>query len=183
MHLCLNSTYTTKNLSTNISFTLSSGDGTKTVYAWLKDEAENISSAASDTIVLDTTAPYVVSVTPANNSVDAAVGTNISVQFSESILTSTLNTTNLSLINQSTMTAVTNGDFIISGNNVTFDPAANLSAGTAYILTISTGIKDQAGNSLSSAFQSYFVTAGSSSGGDDDDDNGTTGGDDEDPGG
>jgi hypothetical protein len=54
--------------------------------------------------------------------------------------------------------------------------------GTAYILTISTGIKDQAGNSLSSAVQSYFVTAGSSSGGDDDDDdNGTTGGDDEDP--
>lgn len=176
------STYTTKSLSVNVSFTLSSGDGTKTVYAWLKDEAENISSAASDTIVLDTTAPYVVSVTPANNSVNAAVSTNISVQFSESILTSTLNTTNLSLINQSAMTAVTNGDFIISGNNVTFDPAANLSAGTAYILTISTGIKDQAGNSLSSAVQSYFVTAGSSSGGDDDDDdNGTTGGDDEDP--
>jgi len=42
--------------SDNVSFTLSSGDGPKLVYAWFKDYMGNIVSA-SDTIVLDTTTP------------------------------------------------------------------------------------------------------------------------------
>ena len=37
--------------------TISSGDGTKTVYVWTKDAACNISGAGSDTIVLDTVGP------------------------------------------------------------------------------------------------------------------------------
>ncbi|WP_164885351.1 S8 family serine peptidase [Geovibrio thiophilus] len=174
------STYATTSFMTNVSFTLSSGDGTKTVYAWLKDEAGNLSTVAADTIVLDTTAPYVMSISPANNSTGVAAGTDISVLFSESVLSSTLTLTNLSLVNQSTMTAVTNGDIAISGNTVTFDPAADLSAGTAYILSITAGIRDQAGNSLNPATQSYFVTQTSSIGGDGDDDNGTDDGGDDD---
>ena len=47
----------TTNYSASVSFTLSSGDGTKTVYIWFKDSAGNISTSASDTIILDTTAP------------------------------------------------------------------------------------------------------------------------------
>jgi predicted outer membrane repeat protein len=39
------------------SWTLSNGDGTKTVYARVKDQASNISSPVSDTIILDTTPP------------------------------------------------------------------------------------------------------------------------------
>jgi len=41
----------------NVSFTFSSAGGTKTVYAWYKDAAGNVSATASDTIVLDLTAP------------------------------------------------------------------------------------------------------------------------------
>ncbi len=40
-----------------VNFTLSAGDGTKTVYVWLKDAAGNVSAAVSDTIILDTTVP------------------------------------------------------------------------------------------------------------------------------
>lgn len=40
-----------------LSFTLSSGDGTKTVYVKFKDEAENESTVYSDTIILDTKSP------------------------------------------------------------------------------------------------------------------------------
>lgn len=47
----------TTNYSSNVSYTLSSGDGTKTLYAWYKDAAGNVSSTYSDSIVLDTTAP------------------------------------------------------------------------------------------------------------------------------
>ncbi len=45
------------NYSGNVAFTLPSGDGIKTVYAWYKDAAGNDSSTASDTIRLDQTAP------------------------------------------------------------------------------------------------------------------------------
>jgi subtilisin family serine protease len=40
----------TTNYSANVPFALSSGSGTKTVYAWFKDAPGNISSRASDTI-------------------------------------------------------------------------------------------------------------------------------------
>jgi len=43
--------------NTNVPFTLNAGDGTKTVYAWFKDAAGNVSATMSDTIVLDQTAP------------------------------------------------------------------------------------------------------------------------------
>jgi len=50
-------TSTTSYSANNISFTLSSGDGTKTVYAWFKDAAGNISLRASDTISYATPTP------------------------------------------------------------------------------------------------------------------------------
>jgi uncharacterized alkaline shock family protein YloU len=48
-------TSTTSYSNSSVSFTLSSGDGTKTVYAWFKDAAGNVSSSVSDTITLSTT--------------------------------------------------------------------------------------------------------------------------------
>ena len=50
-------TSTTSYSNSSVPFTLSTGDGTKTVYAWFKDAAGNISATASATIVLDQTAP------------------------------------------------------------------------------------------------------------------------------
>src|SRR3989338_6695288 len=50
----------TTSYNSNVSFTLSSGNGTKTVYVWFKDAVGNISSPANATITLnqtDTTAP------------------------------------------------------------------------------------------------------------------------------
>lgn len=41
----------TTNYSANVPFVLSSGDGTKTVYAWFRDAAGNISSRASNNII------------------------------------------------------------------------------------------------------------------------------------
>ena len=43
--------------STSKSFTLSTGDGTKTVYVKFKDSVDNTSSSVSDTIILDTANP------------------------------------------------------------------------------------------------------------------------------
>src|SRR3972149_8538401 len=43
--------------TTNVSFTLSSGDGPKTLYVWFKDAAGNVSPSKSDTITLQNTIP------------------------------------------------------------------------------------------------------------------------------
>ncbi|MEK7813043.1 MAG: Ig-like domain-containing protein, partial [Candidatus Desantisbacteria bacterium] len=55
-------------------FTLSSGDGTKTVRLWCKDRAGNISPAATASIILnsnmDTTPPVVNLISPASGGVD-----------------------------------------------------------------------------------------------------------------
>jgi hypothetical protein len=46
-----------ENYATSKSWTLTAGDGTKTVYVQYKDNAGNWSSSISDTIILDTTPP------------------------------------------------------------------------------------------------------------------------------
>ena len=52
---CWTSVTSTTSYSASVSFTLSSGDGTKTVYVWFKDAAGNVSTSASDSITLSTT--------------------------------------------------------------------------------------------------------------------------------
>ncbi len=47
----------TTSFSGNVPFTLPAGNGTKTVYAWYKDGAGNVSAKASKSILLDQTAP------------------------------------------------------------------------------------------------------------------------------
>ncbi|MBI3324332.1 MAG: hypothetical protein HYZ92_03535 [Candidatus Omnitrophica bacterium] len=55
--------------ATTKSWTLTGGDGTKTVYAKFKDAAGNWSSAATDTITLDTTPPLITISSPADGAV------------------------------------------------------------------------------------------------------------------
>jgi len=67
------STYSTAEAyATTKSWTLTSGDGTKTVYAKFKDTAGNWSAAATDTIVLDTTPPQLSITSPADGAVITA---------------------------------------------------------------------------------------------------------------
>lgn len=72
------------------SFTLSTGDGTKTVYLWIKDSLDNvISSGTVDNITLDTEAPTLTYSSPADSShhntsatITGACESNIPVEFS-----------------------------------------------------------------------------------------------------
>jgi hypothetical protein len=52
--------------ATTKTWTLTTGDGTKTVYVKYKDAASNWSNPVNDTIVLDTIAPQITNITPAN---------------------------------------------------------------------------------------------------------------------
>jgi hypothetical protein len=68
------------------SWTLSTGDGVKTVYMKTKDKNDKVSNVASDTIVLDMTRPTIVSATPGINATGVWYDTPvITVTFSEEI--------------------------------------------------------------------------------------------------
>jgi hypothetical protein len=54
----------TNSYSSNVSYTLSSGDGSKTVYVWFKDSSGNISNSANDSITLDTAPPTITITSP-----------------------------------------------------------------------------------------------------------------------
>ena len=73
--------------SGSVSYTLASGDGSKTVYVWYKDAAGNVSSSASDSITLDTTAPIVTITSPTSDPYTATSST-VSLEGSSSDSTS-----------------------------------------------------------------------------------------------
>jgi hypothetical protein len=57
----------TTSYTEDISYTLSSGDGSKTIYVWYKDGSENISSSANDSITLDTIQPTIIITSPTSS--------------------------------------------------------------------------------------------------------------------
>jgi len=120
----------------------------------------------------DTTAPTVCSVYPPDNQNGVSITENISVTFSEAMNTTSV-TTNIS-------DTTCSGSFQLSYNNFsncvqmssspissnsyrtfTVDPSNNLSHSTNYKIRVTTGVKDTAGNSLSSQYEisNGFTTA------------------------
>ncbi|MCK4445094.1 MAG: hypothetical protein KAW09_11160, partial [Thermoplasmata archaeon] len=65
------------------SWTLMSGDGSKTVYYQIRDNVGLLSSTYSNEIELDTIVPMVENAIPSNGSIEVETETNISVTFSE----------------------------------------------------------------------------------------------------
>jgi len=142
--------------------------------ATVEDSAGNPITAANATFttVQETTGPTVSSVYPADNQNEVSITENISVTFSKSMNTTSV-TTNMS-------NTTCSGSFQLSSNNFssciqmssspsssnsyrtfTVDPSNNLSHSTNYKIRVTTGVKDTAGNSLSSQYEisNGFTTA------------------------
>ncbi len=51
----------------DVSYILSSGDGSKTIYVWYKDASANISNSANDSITLDTIQPTIIITSPTSS--------------------------------------------------------------------------------------------------------------------
>ncbi len=114
---------------------------------------------------VDTTAPTVSSVsTTADNQSSVSITDNISVTFSESMEPSYV-TTSTSDTNCAGSIRVSSDNFsscvrmssepASSNSNMTFtlDPHDNLTVGTTYKTRVTTGVKDTAGNSMSSQYE------------------------------
>ena len=133
---------------------------TATITIGVKDSAGN--SMGSDytwsfTTVeeSDTTPPSVSLTIPADGATDVPINATVTATFSEEIDSSTINT--------STFT-VSKGGYGISGSmsyggtTATFTPSSNLEYSATYTATITTAVKDLAGNSMSSNYSWSFTT-------------------------
>ena len=148
----------TNNLSLGITLIQVPGTGTDT---------------GGETDTTDTTAPTVSSIYPTDNQIGVSVSGNISVTFSEAMDT-TYVTTNTSDTYCAGTLRVSSNNFSTcvkmssspnssnSDKTFTVDPSDNLSYSTTYKIRVTTGVKDSAGNTLSSQYETSngFTTSG-----------------------
>ena len=135
------------------TWTLATGDGTKTVYAQFADDFGNLSPAVSDTIVLDTrvpdtTAPTTKRLTPKHKKKNVSVNTKVSFVASERLdaATVTKRTVKLTADGKKVRAMVS---YSAAKAKVVLKPAKALTAGTTYKVTISPKVTDLAGNGFS----------------------------------
>ena len=107
----------------------------------------------------DNTPPTVTSVSPLNGDTGVSTGTNINASFSEAINASTVTTTSFQL--RDAANNLIPATVSTSGNQITLDPSSSLSGSTVYAATITggaSGVKDLAGNALTSNYSWSFTT-------------------------
>ena len=110
-------------------------------------------------VTIDTVPPFVNSITPTAGATNVAIATAVNIQFSETMDASTINSTNITLKNTATSAPVAGTVTYTTVNSIgTFTPTAPLSNGTQYTVTVTTGVKDLAGNAMVSPFTSSFTT-------------------------
>ncbi|TGM95838.1 Ig-like domain-containing protein [Leptospira yasudae] len=102
----------------------------------------------------DTTAPTISFVSPEVNATGVPVNGNLSIAFSESIDCATITTASITLSNGSAVA----GTVGCAGTVATFDPTPTLAFSTMYTATVSTAVKDVAGNSLAATYTWSFTT-------------------------
>ncbi len=108
-----------------------------------------------------TTLPSVTSAYPADGAISVALSTAVSAVFSKEMDSSTINTTNFKL--GSALGLVTGSvTYDAATRTATFSAASLLANAVTYTATIGVGVKDTAGNNMSSAYVWSFTTSSSS---------------------
>src|SRR5205823_819261 len=84
---------------------------------------------------------------------------HLTATFSEAVQSSTINTNTFDV--KDTQNKAVAGTVSLSpdGNTATFTPSSNLAASATYTATISTGVKDLAGNAMAANYVWTFTTA------------------------
>jgi subtilisin-like proprotein convertase family protein len=76
--------------ATTAPWSLSGGDGTKTVYVQFRDGSGNVSTAVSDTITLDTMGPKVAKLRPSRGAKDVKPGAKVKITVTEALQAATV---------------------------------------------------------------------------------------------
>lgn len=104
----------------------------------------------------DTTAPAVVAYTPAASAASVGVGTAIEVTFSEPVRADSVNADTFRV---EAGGVVLSGTYTTRDRQVRFTPLGGLATGNTYTVTLTTGIRDLAGNPLAGTVTWTFSTA------------------------
>jgi predicted component of type VI protein secretion system len=105
--------------------------------------------------VPDLTAPTVTLIDPLNSATGVAINKAVVLTFSEVMTASTVNSTTFTLKQGTTAIA---GVVTYTGKIATFTPSANLEYSKVYTGTVTTGVKDKAGNALAANISFSFTT-------------------------
>jgi len=97
--------------------------------------------------VADTTAPSTLSAFPLVSSTDAAINTLITATFAEPMNSATINAESF-MVKAGTTVVAGSVTYDSVNKEATFTPTANLGSSTLYTVTLTTDIKDLAGNGL-----------------------------------
>ncbi len=108
------------------------------------------------TTAIDVVPPTVVLTDPLNNTTGVTINKQPTANFSEAMDPLTINALTFTLKNGATPVT---GIVTYVGTTATFTPSANLLATTLYTATITTGVKDVAGNAMVSNYVWQFTTA------------------------
>jgi hypothetical protein len=141
---------TAKILGTTLTWNGITLAGSGTLRLKLTDAAGNDGSVASQTYVLDTSAPNFdpAASTPADNTTSVAVANNIVIAFSEALETTGSDLAKVYLRDVATNTLVPASISINSNGALVINPTGNLAYGTAYYVTWDAdALRDTAGNS------------------------------------
>lgn len=143
-------------LSGEASWTFDS-DGEKRLYIRFANANGLASAPVSDSIIVDTVAPAVLSRSPEEDATGVSINSLISATFSEALDPSTVHTGTFMLTTDGN---AVNGTVTLSGTTVSWIPSSPLAASTSYTATLTAGIRDVAGNPMAAPL-SWTFTAGS----------------------
>src|ERR1043166_4328847 len=126
---------------------------TATITTGVKDLAGNplvtgFSWSFTTGAALDTTPPTVIATVPANAATGVAINQSVNATFSQAMDPLTISTANFLLAGPGATPVIGTVTYDVVSKIATFTPAVNLAANTVYGATISTGVKDLAGNAL-----------------------------------
>lgn len=120
--------------------------------------ASNGKMAKFGPLTIDTTPPTISSTTPASNATAVAVSSTFVWTFSEAVRADDVTNAAFYVFKDTDGSAVA-GTVSVSSNVVTFTPASNLTAATAYRAVAAKGVRDVAGNALVATDVRKFTTA------------------------
>lgn len=156
----------------NALFTPASNLATSTGYtATIKGGAGGVKDLAGNALAADfvwsfttaaaadTTLPAVTSTNPANLATGVALNGTTNATFSEALDPLTINTATFRLAGPGAASVTGAVDYNTITKTATFIPSAPLAASTTYTATITTGVKDLAGNALATQKLWSFTTA------------------------
>ena len=108
-------------------------------------------------VLSDQTPPVITGRTPAPGTTGVAIGTTVTIGFSEAVDPSSITATSVRLYASTASTDVT-ATRTVNGSTVTLTPAAPLLASMAYVVSISTAVTDLVGNPIATPDVWTFTT-------------------------